>query len=117
MFSRNLSLMLRILRVIAATFSRILRSRRDLLLENLVLRQQLAVLARKQRPVRPRLADKLFRIVLHRLWSGWRKALLIVEPSTVAPWHLKGFKLYLNELAAWGTRRILSQWESSEKPD
>jgi len=86
--------MLRTLRVITATFSKILRSRRDLLLENLASRQQLAVLTRKQPRPHPSLAHKLFWVLLRRLWSDWRKALLIVEPATVVRWHRKGFKLY-----------------------
>lgn len=92
--SRKLSLMLRILRVIMATFCEILRSRRDLLLENLALRQQLAILAKKRPQSRLSSTDKLFWIVLRRLWPGWRRALLIVEPSTVIRWNSKGFKLY-----------------------
>ena len=45
------------------------RTRRSLMLENLALRQQLAVLKRKQ--PRPRLGalDKLFWVVARRLWS------------------------------------------------
>jgi hypothetical protein len=33
-------------------------------------------------------------MVLRRFWPEWRRALLIVEPSTVVRWHRKGFKLY-----------------------
>src|ERR1700737_1505542 len=63
-----------------------LRTRRSLLLENLVLRQQLAVL--KRRHPRPRLAalDRLFWIIARRLWSGWKQALIIVTPETVVRW-------------------------------
>ncbi len=70
------------------------RARRDLLLENLALRQQLAVL--KQKHPQPRFAapDRLFWMVLRRLWSGWKQALLIVQPETVVRWHRAGFKLY-----------------------
>jgi hypothetical protein len=89
--SRNLSLMLQILRIITATFNKILRSRRNLLLENLALRQRLAVPARKQPRPRPSLADKLFWIVLRQLWLGWHRGLLIVEPSTVVRWHRSRF--------------------------
>lgn len=92
--SRNLSLILRILRVIMATLSKILRSCRDLLLENLALRQQLTVLARCQPRPRPSSTDKLFWIILRRLWPGWRSALVIVELSTVVRWHHRRFKLY-----------------------
>jgi hypothetical protein len=60
-----------------------LRSRRHLLLENLALRQQLAVLACCC--LRPRFSApvKLFWVVLRRLWTGWRKALILVQPDSV----------------------------------
>jgi putative transposase len=46
-----------------------LRSRRDLVVENLALRQQLATLATRRYPdIRP--ADRVFWILLRRLWSG-----------------------------------------------
>ena len=70
------------------------RSRRELLLENLVLRQQLMLLRRKH--PRPRLAgfDKLFWILTRRFWTGWQRALIVVTPETVARWHRAGFRLY-----------------------
>ena len=69
-------------------------SRRGLLLENLALRQQLAIL--KQRHPQPRFAasDKMFWVILRRLWPGWKRALILVQPETVARWHRVGFKLY-----------------------
>src|ERR1700730_12390851 len=70
------------------------RTRRSLMLENLALRQQLAVLKRKQ--PRPRLGalDKLFWVVARRLWSQWQEALVLVLPDTVVRRHRSGFKLY-----------------------
>src|ERR1700736_630195 len=62
-------------------------------LENLTLRQQLAVLKRKH--PRPRLPlDKLFWVLVRRLWSQWKEALFLVQPETVVRWHRAGFKLY-----------------------
>jgi putative transposase len=73
---------------------RLFRSRQDLLIENLALRQQLSVLKRRNR--RPKLAalDKLFWVLARRFWSGWKKSLLIVTPKTVVRWHRVGFRLY-----------------------
>src|SRR5713101_2064731 len=70
------------------------RARRSLLLENLALRQQLAAL--KRRRPRPRLAlfDKLFWVLARRFWSGWKQALIVVNPETVVQWHRAGFRLY-----------------------
>jgi putative transposase len=71
-----------------------LRSRESLLVENLALRQQLAVFKRTHR--RPRLAalDKLFWVALRRFWSSWKNALIVVTPDTVIRWHRAGFQLY-----------------------
>jgi len=70
------------------------RSRQELLLENLALRQQLLVLHAK-RP-RPRLSplERLFWVALRGVWSGWKRSLLLVTPGTVVRWHRTGFRLY-----------------------
>src|SRR5205823_777299 len=74
--------------------ARCFRSRRRLLLENLALRQQLAVL--KRRRVRPKLSpfDKLFWGLACRFCSDWKQSLLVVTPETVVRWHRAGFRLY-----------------------
>ena len=86
--------MFRVFRRFFGTLSRLLYSRRDLMLENLVLRQQLAVLKAKNRRPRLSTSDKLFWVLTRRLWAGWRKALLVVTPETVVRWHRTGFRLY-----------------------
>ena len=90
------------------------RTRRSLMLENLALRQQLAVFKRQQ--PRPRLGaiDKLFWVVARRFWAHWKKTLFIVLPDTVARWHRSGFKLYWAMLCkarrpVGGGRRISKQ--------
>ena len=72
----------------------LLRSRADLAIENLALRQQVAVLA-ERRP-RPRLSamDRLFWVSLRRLWSRWADVLVIVQPDTVVRWHRLGLRLF-----------------------
>jgi len=78
-------------------FNLLLRSvsfRRDLLLENLALRQQLTVLQMKHPQPRFAAGDKLFWVIARRLWPRWRKALILVQPETVVRWHRTGFKLY-----------------------
>jgi len=70
------------------------RSREDLVLENLALRQQLLAL-HAQRPRRRLTAlQKLFWVALRTFWSEWRKPLILVTPRTVVNWHLAGFRLY-----------------------
>ena len=70
----------------------LLRSRANLALENLALRQQLAIYQRGQRHSRLRAADRVFWVLLRRLWSGWERFLLIVKPETVIAWHRQGFR-------------------------
>src|ERR1700694_2746959 len=86
--------MVRLLCLLPFLLVRVFRSRHDLLLENLALRQQLGLLRRKH--PRPQLAvpDKFFWGMLRRLWPGWKRALILVQPETVVRWHREGFKLY-----------------------
>ena len=65
-----------------------------LVIENLALRQQVAVF--KQSVKRPKLQprDRVFWVWLSRLRPNWRASLIIVQPETVIRWHRQGFKLY-----------------------
>ncbi len=93
--------MVRWLGILLRTFRSAVRTRRELALENLALRQQLAV--GKARQPRPRLTemDRIFWIVLSRLWKNWRSSLQVVRPETVVQWHRWGFRRYW----AWKSRR------------
>ena len=96
--------MLRLLRpllVLATLFS---SSRRDLLLENLALRQQLIILKRTHPRPRINVSDKLFWVLLRRFWPDRRLALIFVQPETVVRWHRAGFKLYWGWLSRHRTR-------------
>lgn len=70
------------------------RSRYNLSLEILALRQQLGVLKRKNTRPRLRIRDRVFWILLRRLWPAWTNALIIVKPKTVIAWHRAGFRLF-----------------------
>jgi len=39
--------------------------------------------------------------MLQRVWSGWKQALILVQPGTVVRWHRAGFRLYWT----WRSRR------------
>jgi len=82
------------LKVIVGTFRSSVRSHRVLALENLALCQQLATLQYRCR--RPHLtdSDRLFWVVLSRLWTSWTSVLCIVQPATVIRWHRHGFRYY-----------------------
>src|SRR5467141_646719 len=81
-------------RLLLGTILCLFRARRRLLIETLLLRQQLAAL--KRRRPRPRLTvfDKLFWVFARKYWSGWKQALIVVNPETVVRWHRMGFALY-----------------------
>ena len=69
------------------------RSRVELTAENVFLRQQLIVAARKvKRPVFRRHERTLITVLAAAL-PRWRDALLLVKPETVLRWHREGFRL------------------------
>jgi putative transposase len=72
---------------------------RHVALENLALRQQLAVY--KRTIPRPKLhtTDRLFWIGLARLWTGWRQVVIIVSPDTVLRWQRRRFREYWARLS------------------
>jgi putative transposase len=96
--------------LLLSSFLHSFRNRRSLPLENLVLRQQLAVLKRKHPRPRLNVLDKFFWILARRFWSGWKQALIVVSPETVVRWHRAGFALYWRAISmvrrAGGRKRI-----------
>jgi len=82
-----------IVRLWTEAIQRLFSSRKTLLLENLALRQQLAVLKRKNKRPKLKVLDRVFWIVMKRLWPEWKDCLLIVTPATVIGWHRAGFRL------------------------
>src|SRR2546430_1821110 len=93
--------MVRMLGILLGTLRSTVHTHRELALENLALRQQLAVW--KVRQPRPRLTamDRIFWVVLSRFWKSWRNSLQLVRPETVVGWHRQGFRRYW----AWKSRR------------
>jgi putative transposase len=93
--------MIRWLGILFGTLRSTVRTHRELALENLALRQQLTVWkARQPRPPLTEL-DRIFWVVLLRLWKNWRSSLHVVRPETVVRWQRRGFRLYW----AWKSRR------------
>src|SRR5882672_2934932 len=92
--------MVRWLGILLRTLRSTVGTHHELALENLALRQQLAVW--KAREPRPRLTalDRIFWVVLSRFWKSWRSSLRVVRPATVVGWHRQGFRRYW----AWKSR-------------
>ncbi|MBK7977559.1 MAG: transposase [Deltaproteobacteria bacterium] len=72
----------------------VLRPHSALVAENLLLRHQLAVLRPKVKRPLIDFADRLFWVLVSRLWDRWRDVLVLVEPDTVIRWHRSGFRSY-----------------------
>ncbi len=92
-----LSLLFEILKTACSLF----KSRGQLALENLALRQQLAML--RQSVKRPRVShvDRMFWILFAKYVDGWRAMLHALHPDTVVRWHREGFRRYWR----WKSRR------------
>jgi putative transposase len=98
----NLRGMLAILQAVVDALIAALRPRASLVAENLVLRQQLAILGRATPRPRLRPIDRAFWIIVSRLWSRWAECLAIVQPATVIGWHRRGFVRWW----AWKSRPV-----------
>ena len=77
------------LRSLLGSFISAFKTRRSLALENLALRQQLAVL------------DRGLWVLLRRVWTDWDKVLVIVKPETTVRWHRAGLRRYWS----WKSRK------------
>ncbi len=79
--------MLELLIVIGRALALALRGHRELVLENLALRQQLTAVKRTTKRPHLQTRDRLFWIALARIWRNWRTAVVLVQPDTVVRWH------------------------------
>ena len=79
-----------------------LKSRRDLALENLALRHQLMVLQRQSGRLRLKDRDRLLWVWLRRYWSGWHRALVLVQPATAALGHQSSLSFVRRQSPAFG---------------
>src|SRR5437867_2984548 len=81
-------LLIHLLRLIPFLFG----GHRQLALENLALRQQLAVYKRTVNRPKLQRSDRLLWVWLSRVWPAWRQALVIVAPATVLRWQRRRFR-------------------------
>jgi putative transposase len=90
-----ISLLLHLLRLLPLLFG----GHRQLALENLALRQQLAVYKRTVTRPPLRRSDRLFWVGLARVWAGWKQSLVIVTPDTVLRWQRRRFREYWTQFS------------------
>jgi putative transposase len=95
-----MALLLHLLRFLPLLFT----GHRQLALENLALRHQLAVYRRTVTRPRLRRTDRLLWIGLARVWAGWKDSLVMVTPDTVLRWQRRRFRDYWANLSGHPTR-------------
>ena len=88
-----------VLKVVFQTVRGLWQVRSDLILENVALRQQVAVLSRTTRRIPLRPEDRMLWIALRRGWPRWAEALIIVKPETVVAWHQRAFRRYWTSIS------------------
>jgi transposase InsO family protein len=72
----------------------LVKSKQQVILENVFLRQQVIVL--KRQIARPQLTakDRGLLVLLASRVKDWKNALLLVKPETLLRWHREGFRLF-----------------------
>jgi len=84
--------MITLLKPLLNTIIGMLRSRALFHMEILALRQQLAMMAdRDRKRMRFDRQERLFWLLLYRCWPGCLQTLMIFQPDTLVRWHRKGF--------------------------
>jgi hypothetical protein len=69
------------------------RSKSELVLENALLRHQLAILHRQSKPPHFTSADRFWFLFLASRLNHWKNALVLLKPETLLRWHREGFRL------------------------
>jgi len=96
--------MFALIQQLLATILTLVQSRQELILENLALRQQLAVLMRKRPRPRFGVFDRMLWMAFRKTWANWKDSLHLVTPETVVRWHYAEFRQYWS----WISRRQVS---------
>src|SRR6266850_1877805 len=82
----------------------LLAGHRELALENLALRHQVAVYKRIVTRPQLRRLDRFFWVGLARVWAGWCRPLFIVTPDTVLRWQRRPFREHWTKVSGRPTR-------------
>jgi len=77
---------------------------RKLVIQNISMHQQLAIYKRKKKKTKLKERDRLFWILLSKLWPDWQSTLVIVKPETVIKWNQRRFKDYWRKISKPGKK-------------
>ena len=75
-------------------FVSLFKTRKGLILENIMLRQQLTIYKRKNKRPKLKNIDRIILVLISRVFNKWKSVLFVVQASTLISWHRKGFKYY-----------------------
>jgi putative transposase len=75
------------------------KSKKDLLLENMALRQQLSTFLIKRSKPKSTDVNRSFWIALKKVFSKWGDILVIVKPETVIDWQNRRFKKHWSKIS------------------
>ncbi|MBI9019114.1 MAG: integrase [Phycisphaerae bacterium] len=70
------------------------QTRLVLVAENIMLRQQLNIYARKDKKPRLKNIDRIILVWLSKIFPKWKSCLRVAKPATLIGWQKKGFKLF-----------------------
>ncbi len=92
-------ILIRVFTIFLKTIQTLFKSKSDLLLESLALRQQLAKYLTKN--IKPKLTDvdRFFWVGLRQVWGKWANSLIIVKPETVIDWQNRRFKRHWTKIS------------------
>ena len=80
--------------MIFSTVTFLFKSKAALQLENLLLRKQIEILMRRKNRPRVNNRDRIWLVLISKIYSQWHQAFLIFKPKTLIRWHRLGFKLF-----------------------
>src|SRR5258706_576220 len=79
--------------MVLETIGDLMRPKTELVLENVLLRQQVIILQRQVKRPKITNADRRILVLLASRLHAWRSALLVINPETLFQWHRDLFKL------------------------
>ncbi len=101
--------LIRLFFVLVKCIQTICKSKEELIIENLALRQQVtAYHAKKTKPTISNL-DRIFWISLRQTYDKWKDSLIIVKPETVISWQRRRFKRHwtrISKIKKPGRKRV-----------
>ena len=80
--------------ILVTLFRLLVKDRTQLALENIALRQQLAVYKRTVKRPKIEDLDRILWLTIMGMLKEWKEALVFGQPRTVIKWHRKGFAYY-----------------------